>query len=55
MGTVYQALDTRLNRYVAVKVSEQQLTERFAREARIIASLNPPNICTLFVSGRTTL
>ena len=51
MGEVYKARDTRLNREVAVKVSAQQFTERFEREARLIASLNHPNICTLFDVG----
>ena len=51
MGKVYRARDTRLNREVAIKVSAQQFTERFEREARLIASLNHPNICTLFDVG----
>jgi eukaryotic-like serine/threonine-protein kinase len=51
MGEVYQARDTRLNRIVAVKVSSQQFSERFEREARVIASLNHPNICTLYDVG----
>jgi Tol biopolymer transport system component len=51
MGAVYRARDTRLGREVAVKVSEQQFSERFEREARVIASLNHPNICTLFDVG----
>jgi hypothetical protein len=34
MGTVYRAHDTRLGRDVAVKVSREQFTERFGREAR---------------------
>src|ERR1700680_3338043 len=48
MGEVYRARDTRLNREVAIKVSAEQFTERFEREARVIASLNHPNICTLY-------
>ena len=51
MGEVYRAKDTRLPREVAVKVSVEQFSERFAREAKIIASLNHPNICTLFDVG----
>src|ERR1700704_4954169 len=47
MGEVYRATDTRLHRDVAVKVSAERFTERFEREARVIASLNHPNICTL--------
>ena len=51
MGEVYRATDTRLRREVAVKVTAEQFTERFEREARVIASLNHPNICTLFDVG----
>ena len=51
MGQVYRARDTRLQREVAVKVSSEQFSERFAREAQLIASLNHPNICTLFDVG----
>jgi hypothetical protein len=51
MGEVYRARDTRLGREVAVKVSAQRFTERFEREARAIASLNHPNICTLHDVG----
>jgi Tol biopolymer transport system component len=51
MGEVYRARDTRLDRIVAVKVSAQQFTERFEREARAIAALNHPNICTLHDVG----
>ena len=51
MGEVYRATDTRLHREVAIKVSAQQFTERFAREARTIASLNHPGICTLHDVG----
>src|ERR1700737_4251126 len=51
MGEVYRARDTRLNREVAIKVSAEQFSERFEREARVIASLNHPNICTLHDVG----
>ncbi len=51
MGSVYRARDTRLGREVAIKVSAQQFTERFEREAKVIASLNHPNICTLYDVG----
>src|SRR5215469_14492704 len=51
MGEVYQARDTRLNRSVAIKISSAQFSERFEREARAIAALNHPNICTLFDVG----
>jgi eukaryotic-like serine/threonine-protein kinase len=40
MGEVYKARDTRLDRVVAVKVSKQEFTERFEREARAVAALN---------------
>ncbi|HWE51282.1 MAG TPA: protein kinase [Bryobacteraceae bacterium] len=51
MGEVWRARDPRLNRDVAVKVSAQQFSDRFEREARAIAALNHPNICTLFDVG----
>ena len=51
MGEVWRARDPRLNRDVAIKVSTQQFTDRFEREARAIAALNHPNICTLFDTG----
>jgi serine/threonine protein kinase len=51
MGEVYRARDTRLGRDVAIKVSVQQFTERFEREARAVAALNHPNICTLYDVG----
>src|SRR5437867_9964398 len=51
MGEVYRARDTRLNRTVAVKVSAEQFSERFEREAHAIAALNHPHICTLYDVG----
>jgi serine/threonine protein kinase len=51
MGEVWKARDTRLGRIVAIKVSQQQFSDRFEREARSIAALNHPNICTLFDVG----
>src|SRR5213593_1409765 len=51
MGDVYKARDTRLDRVVAVKVAKEQFTERFEREARAVAALNHPNICTLYDVG----
>src|SRR6185369_14157742 len=51
MGEVYRARDPRLGREVAVKVSAERFSERFEREARVIASLNHPNICTLHDVG----
>src|SRR3974390_554137 len=51
MGEVYTARDTRLNRTVAIKVSKDQFSERFEREARAVAALNHPNICILHDIG----
>ena len=51
MGKVYRAHDSRLNRDVAIKVSNAQFTERFTREARAIAALNHANICHLYDVG----
>jgi Tol biopolymer transport system component/predicted Ser/Thr protein kinase len=51
MGTVYRATDTRLGREVAIKFSGERFSERFEREARAIAALNHPNVCTLYDVG----
>ena len=51
MGDVYRAHDSRLGRDVAVKVSAEQFSERFEREARAIAALNHTNICHLYDVG----
>jgi len=57
MGEVYKARDTRLDRVVAIKVlpahlaDRAELRERFEREAKTIASLNHPHICTLYDTG----
>jgi hypothetical protein len=51
MGEVWKARDTRLGRDVAIKVAHQNFSERFEREARAIAALNHPNICTLYDVG----
>src|SRR5579864_535186 len=51
MGEVYKARDTRLNRTVAIKVSNDQFSERFEREAHAVAALNHSNICTLHDVG----
>jgi len=51
MGEVYRASDPRLGRDVAIKVSKEQFSERFEREARAVAALNHPNVCTLFDVG----
>jgi len=50
MGEVYKALDTKLNRQVAIKVLLPSVADdpdrlaRFNREAQVLASLNHPNI-----------
>jgi serine/threonine protein kinase len=51
MGEVYRATDTRLHRAVAIKLSAARFSERFEREARVIASLNHPHICQLYDVG----
>src|SRR6058998_134356 len=51
MGEVYRARDTRLDRTVAIKVSHEQFSERFEREARAVAALNHPHICQLYDVG----
>jgi Tol biopolymer transport system component len=48
---VWKARDPRLNRDVAIKISAQQFTDRFEREAHAIAALNHPNVCTLYDVG----
>jgi serine/threonine protein kinase len=51
MGEVYRATDTRLSRIVAIKVLNGVHSDRFEREARAIAALNHPHICTLHDIG----
>src|SRR5438552_8956387 len=57
MGEVYRALDTRLDRVVAIKVlashlsSTPELKQRMEREARAISALNHPHICQLYDIG----
>jgi serine/threonine protein kinase len=56
MGVVYRALDTKLNRPVAVKFLNDDLTDaaaqrRFQREAKIVSSLNHPHILTVYDTG----
>jgi serine/threonine protein kinase len=59
MGEVYRARDNRLDREVAVKVMSPGLTssnlarERFQREARTIAALHHPHICSIYDIGET--
>jgi len=57
MGDVYRAHDAKLNRDVAVKTmaelyaSDDQLVQRFQREAQSAAALNHPNVVTVFEFG----
>ena len=54
MGEVYKARDTRLDRTVAIKIlpsAEPELKARFEQEARAIAGLHHPHICTLYDVG----
>jgi len=51
MGQVFRAVDTRLGRSVAIKISHEEFSSRFEREARVISSLNHPNICTVHDVG----
>jgi len=57
MGEVYLAHDPRLGRHVAIKIlpaafsADQHRLWRFEREARAVASLNHPYICTVHDIG----
>jgi len=55
MGDVFRAVDTRLGRAVAIKITHERFSARFEREARAISSLNHPNICTLYDVGSNYL
>ena len=54
MGEVYKARDTRLQRTVAIKIlpfDDPELRTRFEREAKTVAALQDPHICTLHDVG----
>src|ERR1051325_9464790 len=57
MGEVYKARDTRLERFVAIKILPAELSgdadrrRRFEQEARTIAALNHPNIVAVYDAG----
>src|SRR5204862_2113554 len=56
MGVVYRALDTKLNRPVALKFLSDELADpdarrRFQREAQMSSSLNHPHILTVYDAG----
>ncbi len=51
MGTVYRAHDTRLGRAVAIKLAARKFSSRFLVEARAVAALNHPHVCTLYDIG----
>jgi serine/threonine protein kinase len=58
MGEVYRARDATLRRDVAIKILPRAFTSdpawlaRFEREARMLASLNHPNICAILPRAR---
>ena len=56
MGEVYLATDTRLSRNVAIKVlpataADEEAQLRMVREARLIATIDHPNVCTIYEIG----
>src|SRR5215510_6046219 len=51
MGEVWKARDTRLDRLVAIKTVHSRFSERFEREARAIAAVNHPHVCSLYDVG----
>src|SRR5437660_5028879 len=58
MGAVYLALDTQLDRQVAIKIplfaanAGGEVRERFLREARAAATLSHPNLCPVYDAGQ---
>jgi len=55
MGRVFRAKDTRLSRPVAIKICNEEFIERFEQEARSIAVISHPNVCTLYDIGSNYL
>jgi len=59
MGEVYRAIDTRLKRFVAIKLLsansslDEERLQYFEREARLASALNHPNIVTIHDVGRS--
>jgi eukaryotic-like serine/threonine-protein kinase len=51
MGQVFRATDTRLSRRVAIKICKEDFIDRFEQEARSIAVISHPNVCTLYDVG----
>lgn len=57
MGEVYLATDTRLNRSVAIKIlppstsADEAAQQRMLREARLVATIDHPNVCTIYEIG----
>lgn len=60
MGEIFEALDTELQRTVAIKVlaakyvEDETMKQRFLREARMASQLNHPNIATIYEIGEAT-
>jgi len=59
MGIVYKARDSRLNRDVAIKFLppllslDERAKKRFLNEARMAATIDHPNVCTIYETGET--
>jgi serine/threonine protein kinase len=51
MGQVYRARDPRLGREVAIKILHAEYSDRLQSEARAIAALNHPHICSIYDIG----
>lgn len=60
MGTVYKAMDTKLDRFVALKFLAPYLSQaeeakkRFIHEARAVSALDHPNICNIYEIDETS-